>query len=163
MQTPSEIDTRAAATVREDSYLTLHYRLGDDAGNDYVSTYELGPATLQLGCGQLATALEQRLLGLRAGDHRVFDLSCDEAYGRHNPRLVERIALSALPPGIDLTPNTLVEFADSNAAAGSPDGATSGGFVCFLRDLSATSALFDFNHPLAGKAIRFEVDLIAIL
>ena len=142
--------------VRGDSYLTLHYRLGDDAGNDYVSTYDLGPATLQLGCGQLAAPLEQRLIGLRAGDHRVFELGCDEAFGAHNPQLVERIALSALPPGIELIPNSLVEFADG-------DGTTGGGFVGFLRELSPTSALFDFNHPLAGKAIRFEVDLIAIL
>ena len=161
MQTPPPIDGSNAQQVGKDSYLTLHYRLGDDAGNDFVSTYELGPATLQLGCGQLAATLEQRLLGLCAGEHRVFELPCAEAFGAHNPRLVERIARSALPPGIELVPNSLIEFADDDGDGA--NGGGFGGFVGFLRELSPTSALFDFNHPLAGKAIRFEVDIIAIL
>jgi FKBP-type peptidyl-prolyl cis-trans isomerase SlpA len=72
----------------------------------------------------------------------------------HNPRLVERIARSALPPDIELRVNSLVEFS-------SPDGA--GNFAGFLRELTESSALFDFNHPLAGKAIRFEVEVIAIM
>ena len=145
------------ATVRADSFLTLHYRLCDAAGNEYVSTFDLAPATLQMGSGQLAEALEQRLLGLRVGQHPVFELAHDEAFGAYNPQRVERIARSALPPGIDLAVNTLVEFSAPASASGG------GQLIGFLRELSETSALFDFNHPLAGKALRFEVDIIAIL
>lgn len=155
-------DIATAATVCADSYLTLHYRLGDAAGNEFVSTFELSPATLQMGCGQLAAPLEQCLLGMRAGQCRIFELAGDDAFGQHNPRLVERIARSALPPGIELRENSLIEFA---APAGDAPGALAngGGFVGFLRELSEHSALFDFNHPLAGKAIRFEVEIIAIM
>ena len=140
-------------TVRADSYLTLHYRLSDSAGNDYVSTFDLSPATLQMGCGQLAEPLEKRLIGLPAGQHQIFELGCQDAFGEHNPQLVERIARSALPPEVELRENSLIEFV-------APDG---GGFAGFLRKLDDRHALIDFNHPLAGKPIRFEVEIIAII
>ena len=145
-------------TVRADSYLTLHYRLSDGAGNEYVSTFDLSPATLQMGSGQLTEPLEKCLIGLRAGQRMVIDLACDEAFGEHNPRLVERIARSALPAGVELKENSLIEF---NA----PDGPAgfAAGFSGFLRELTDTHALFDFNHPLAGKPIRFEAQIIGIM
>ena len=142
------------ATVGPNSYLTLHYRLADLDGTENVSTFDLSPATLQMGSGQLAETLEQCLLGMAAGKRQVFQLAATDAFGAHNPRLVERIARSALPPEIELRVNSLVEFS-------SPDGA--GNFAGFLRELTDNSALFDFNHPLAGKALRFEVEVIAIM
>lgn len=142
------------ATVLPDSYLTLHYRLSDPDGNEFVSTFDLSPATLQLGSGQLAEPLEKCLLGLSAHQRRVFELDAAEAFGPHNPRLVERIARSALPPEVELRVNSLIEF-------GAPDGGP--GFSGVLLELSETAALFDFNHPLAGKPVRFEVDIIGIM
>ena len=153
-------DTSMSPTVRADSFLTLHYRLSDDAGNEYVSTFDLAPATLQMGGGQLAEALEKHLFGLRAGQRRIIELARGEAFGAYNPQRVERIARSALPPEIELAVNTLVEFA---APASESAGGDGGRLIGFVRELSETSALFDFNHPLAGKALRFEVEIIAIL
>ncbi|MBE2258902.1 MAG: FKBP-type peptidyl-prolyl cis-trans isomerase [Rhodobacteraceae bacterium] len=141
-------------TVGRDSYLTLHYRLADLDATEYVSTFELSPATLQMGSGQLAETLEHCLIGLSAGERRVFELAAENAFGPHNPRLIERIARHALPPEVELKVNSLVEFS-------SPDDA--GSFAGFLRELTDSSALFDFNHPLAGKTIVFEVEVIAIM
>lgn len=140
--------------VRPDSYLTLHYSLSTLDGSEYVSTFGLSPATLQMGSGQLAEPLEHCLLGLVPGQRQVFELAETDAFGMHNPRLVERIARNALPPEIELKVNSLIEFT-------SPDGTAS--FAGFLRELTENSALFDFNHPLAGRPIRFEVEVIAIL
>jgi FKBP-type peptidyl-prolyl cis-trans isomerase SlpA len=141
-------------TVRSDSYLTLHYSLSDSTGNEFVSTFDLSPATLQMGSGQLAEPLEKCLIGLSAGQRMAIELPCQDAFGEHNPRLVERIARSALPAGVDLTVNSLIEF-------GAPDGGA--GFAGWLRELTDSTALFDFNHPLAGKSIRFEVQIIGIM
>lgn len=147
-------DPLATARVLADSYLTLHYRLAAIDGTEFVSTFDLSPATLQMGGGQLAEPLERCLLGLRAGERHVFELPAEAAFGAHNPRLVERIARSALPPEVELQENSLIEF-------GAPNGGP--GFAGFLRELGETSALFDFNHPLAGKPIRFEVRIIGIM
>ena len=147
-------------TVQPDSFLTLHYRLSSLDGIEHVSTFDMSPATLQMGGGQLAASLEACLLGLGVGEQRVFELEADDAFGQHNPRLVERIARSALPPDMELKVNSLVEFSapDSAAIPGAP-----GGVAGLLRELTDTSAVFDFNHPLAGQPVRFEVKIIGIL
>ena len=140
-------------TVCADSYLTLHYRVATVEGEDFVSTFGMSPSTLQMGGGQLAECLEQRLIGLSEGERRVFELTAEEAFGARNPRLLERIARTALPADVALAENAVLEFS-------APGGAS---FSGFLRQLDDTHALIDFNHPLAGKAIRFEVDIIAVL
>ena len=142
-----------SATVRSDSYLTLHYRITAVDGEEFLSTFDMSPATLQMGSGQLADPLESVLIGLPAHERFVFELEPEEAFGQYNPRLVERLARGSLPADMELKENSVVEFT-------SPNGDT---FAGFLRELDATHALFDFNHPLAGKAIRFEVEIIGIM
>jgi FKBP-type peptidyl-prolyl cis-trans isomerase SlpA len=142
-----------SATVRSDSYLTLHYRITTLDGDEFLSTFDMSPATLQMGGGQLAENLEGVLIGLPAHERFVFELEPAQAFGEHNPRLVERIARSGLPADMELKENSVVEFT-------APNGAT---FAGFLRELGTTHALFDFNHPLAGKTIRFEVEIIGIM
>ena len=140
-------------TVRSDSYLTLHYRITTLDGEEFLSTFDMSPATLQMGGGQLAENLESVLIGLSAHERFVFELEPAQAFGEHNPRLVERLALSSLPAGMELKENSVVEFTAPNGAS----------FAGFLRELDATHGLFDFNHPLAGKTIRFEVEIIGIM
>ncbi len=155
-------NTATIATVQPDSYLTLHYSLADLEGNEYVSTFDMSPATLQMGGGQLVATLEHCLLGISAGERHVFQIEAVDAFGEHNPRLVERIARSALPPELELKENSLIEFAAPEGSTPTIPG-TSGGIAGYLRELTDTSALFDFNHPLAGKPIRFEVEIIGIM
>ncbi len=142
-----------SATVRSDSYLTLHYRVTTLDGEEFLSTFDMSPATLQMGSGQLSENLESVLIGLPAHERCIFELEPAQAFGQHNERLVERIARSGLPAGMELKENSVVEFS-------APNGAT---FAGFLRELDESSGLFDFNHPLAGKTIRFEVEIIGIM
>ena len=162
-------NTTAAPVVIDDSYLTLHYRVslptaeGDratSAGDDVISTFGGKPATLQLGAGQLAPALEARLLGLSAGAHRVFELAPGEAFGPRNPSLVQRVARTlleaesgSLDASVDYVPGDVVEF---NAPGG-------GRYAGVFRSIDATDAVFDFNHPLAGQPVRFEVEIVGII
>lgn len=139
--------------IAPDSFVTLHYALRLEDGSEAVSTFDLSPATLQMGGGQLVDTLEKCLLGLAAGDRREFALAPADAFGEHNPRLVEWIARSALPAGVELKENALIEFS-------APNG---NGFAGFCRQLTDTQALFDFNHPLAGKPITFEVQVIGVM
>lgn len=139
--------------VTAHSLLTLHYRLALADDTDLVSTFGAKPATLQLGSGELAPVLERCLIDLPAGQRTVFLLEAEQAFGPHNPQLMQRFARDELPEPGELREMALIEFK-------APDGAAYTGLV---RELSATEALIDFNHPLAGKAIRFEVEVIGIL
>ena len=149
--------SNAAPVVNESSYLTLHYRLAVAGGSDVVTTFNGTPATLLLGQGQLAPFLEQRLIGLPEGTHQTFELSALEAFGERNPELIQSVSKATLDensvPGTEYNVGEVVEF---NAPKG-------GRFAGVLLELRDDAALFDFNHPMAGRALQFEVKLISVL
>jgi FKBP-type peptidyl-prolyl cis-trans isomerase SlpA len=69
-----------APRISAGSFLTLHYRLAGPAG-DIINTFDGKPATLTLGSGELAPAVEQRLIGLEEGARATFDIPAGEAFG----------------------------------------------------------------------------------
>jgi FKBP-type peptidyl-prolyl cis-trans isomerase SlpA len=144
-------------SITEAAYLTLHYRLASMDGEDIVSTFHDNPATLQLGTGQLAPFLEECLIGLEEGAHRTFELPPERAFGPRNPELIQRVSRATLEKNSQLgeqyAVGDLVDFA-------APGG---GRFAGILREIDAESALFDFNHPLAGQSLKFEVKIIGVL
>ncbi len=145
------------AVVTESAYLTLHYRLATVDGTDLITTFAGNPATLMLGQGQLAPFLETCLIGLPEGTHQTFTLAAPQAFGERNPDLVREVTRATLDensvPGADYKIGDLVDFA-------APGG---GRFAGVLRELGESAATFDFNHPLAGQALQFEVKLISVL
>ena len=77
--------------VEPGSFLTLHYRLSGPDGAAFVDTFGAQPATLSLGTGELAPAMEARLLGLAEGSRASFELAAGEAFGERNPELLQRV------------------------------------------------------------------------
>ena len=143
--------------ITEGSFLTLHYRLSSQQGESIVSTFEENPATLQIGLGQLAPFLEQCLMGLAEGTHRIFDLSPEQAFGPRNPELLQRVSLATLRENSDADADYAVgDLVDFAAPAG-------GRFAGVLREMGEHDALFDFNHPLAGQHVKFEVRIIGVM
>jgi len=143
--------------VKLDSLVTLHYRVATADDIEVVSTFGSTPATLQLGSGELAPTLEACLDDLPVGERHVFLLEPSQAFGPHNPELVKRLPKSQLPGGgADIGVLSLVEFA-------APSGHGGAKFTGIVREMDETTALIDFNHPLAGKSVRFEVEVIGIL
>jgi FKBP-type peptidyl-prolyl cis-trans isomerase SlpA len=140
------------------SFLTLHYRLAGPDGTDVINTFGASPATLSLGEGQLAPAMESLLLGLTAGRHETFDLQPGIAFGERKPELVQRVARSLLEQlgdgGAGFDVGDVVQFPR-------PDGEP--GFAGVVRESSEQWLLFDFNHPLAGQRVTFEVQVIEVL
>jgi FKBP-type peptidyl-prolyl cis-trans isomerase SlpA len=145
-------------TVRNGSFLTLHYRLAGPDGADVVSTFGDQPATLSVGAGQLAPAIEARLIGLAEGTEATFELAPGEAFGERNPDMLQRVSRSLLAahgdPDAEYHVGDVVEFP-------TPDG--QGRFAGVVRELGDDWLLFDFNHPLAGQALTFQVRLIGVL
>jgi len=145
------------SVVTESTFLTLHYRLSTAEGQDIVSTFDENPATLQVGSGQLAPFLESCLIGLPEGAHQTFELTAEQAFGPRNPELLQKVSLSTLQENSDLDHSyavgDLVDFA-------APGG---GQFAGILLEIGERHALFDFNHPLAGQAVKFEVRIIGVL
>jgi FKBP-type peptidyl-prolyl cis-trans isomerase SlpA len=145
-------------TIQEGSFLTLHYRLAGPDGADVINTFADKPATLSLGTGQLAPAMETRLVGLPEGAHQTFALAAGEAFGARNPELLQRVKRKLLAelgdPDAEYTIGDVVQFP-------TPDGG--GSYAGVVRDTGEGWLLFDFNHPLAGQPVTFEVHVIGVL
>ena len=134
------------------SYVTLHYRLALADGPDMVNTFDHRPATFQLGAGQLGEPLERCLQELRAGERRTFDLAAD-AFGPRLPNLVRRVRRADIPS----SQNVIVgERLDLRGPNGQPFAAT-------VVAADGDDVTLDFNHPLAGRALVFEVAVIGVL
>ena len=145
-------------TVQQGSFLTLHYRLAGPAG-DVINTFEDKPATLSVGTGELSPALEQRLIDLPEGARATFELAVGEAFGERNPDMQQWVAKKLLnelgDPHEEYTVGDVVQFP-------TPDGTGQyAGVVLEVREDGAVR--FDFNHPLAGVPVTFEVLLIGVL
>jgi FKBP-type peptidyl-prolyl cis-trans isomerase SlpA len=149
--------SNAQPVVTPSAYLTLHYRLASVDGNDIVTTFGGTPATLMLGQGQLAPVLEELLIGMPEGTHKTFELEPGVGFGPRNPELIREVSRATLDansaPDADYKIGDLVDFA-------APGG---GRFAGILRELGDVTCLFDFNHPLAGQPLKFEVNLISVL
>lgn len=148
------------ARIGPDSYVTLHYRLAvlaDGEEREVVSTLTAKPATLQIGGGQIAPSLEQRLIGLTEGAEASFDLAVGEAYGERSPALIQTLARSVFDANAeadtDYLAGDVVEFR-------APDG---GRFTGVLKSRDESQVVVDFNHPLAGLPLRFTVQVIGVL
>ncbi len=144
--------------VQPGSFLTLHYRLTGADGADVVNTFDDKPATLSLGTGQLAPAVESHLLGLSEGAHARFELAPGEAFGPRNPQMVQRVGRKLLDElgeaDAHYQPGDVVSFP-------TPDGRAN--YAGVVREVNDEWLLFDFNHPLAGQPLHFEVQLIGVL
>jgi len=112
---------------------------------------------LMMGTGQFSPTLEQALVGMLLSERKTFTMAPEAAFGEKNPDLIRTISLTTLrensSPEEEYLPGDMIEF---NA----PNGATYSGT---LLAIDGDSATFDFNHPLSGKTILFEAEIIAIL
>lgn len=150
----------AAPEVQAGSFLTLHYRMAGPDGVNLINTFEGKPATLSLGGGQLSPAIEQHLLGLAEGARATFELAAGEAFGQRNPELVQWVARKLLnelgDPDEQYRVGDVVQFP-------TPDGQGQyAGSVVQVKDVGE-AVQFDFNHPLAGQPVVFEVQIIGVL
>jgi FKBP-type peptidyl-prolyl cis-trans isomerase SlpA len=144
--------------IQPGSFLTLHYRLAGLDGRAVIDTFAGPPATLSLGQGEMAPAMEARLIGLPEGARQSFELGAGEAFGQRNPEMLQRVKLSLLSelgdPQATYAVGDVVQFP-------TPDG--QGAYAGVVREVGGDWLLFDFNHPLAGQPVRLDVHVIGVL
>ncbi|MDH4561485.1 FKBP-type peptidyl-prolyl cis-trans isomerase [Pseudomonas sp. BN411] len=137
--------------IGPDMEVTLHFAIKLDNGDVVDSTFEKNPATFKVGDGNLLPGFESVLFGLKSGDKRVLAVEPEQAFGQPNPQNVQ-----VMPRGnfqdMELSEGLLIIFNDA-ANAELP------GVVKMVDDTHVT---VDFNHPLAGKPLSFEVEILSV-
>lgn len=133
--------------------VTLHFAVRLANGAEIDSNFDGEPASFVWGDESLLPGFEASLRGLKAGDRRSVYLTADKAFGERNPDNVQHFRRDAFAPDIRLAPGVVVNFADAS-------GAEVPGVIVSLDEEDWVSV--DFNHPLAGRDLTFEVSIVAV-
>jgi FKBP-type peptidyl-prolyl cis-trans isomerase SlpA len=138
--------------IQENSKVTLHFALRLEDGRVVDSTFEREPATLNVGDGNLPEGFEKHIMGLSEGDKRTVRVNPEDAFGQLNPANLQSFKKEQFAQTGDLEPGMVVSFQDAS-------GSELPGVISEIGDEQVT---VDFNHPLAGKALDFEVEIIGV-
>ena len=137
--------------IGQGSTVTLHFSLKFENGEVVDSNFEKDPATFTIGDGSLLPGFERTLFGLKAGDERSFEVLPEQAFGIPNEQNVQVMPRSQFD-SMELDYGVLVIFKDD--ARGEIPGV--------IKDFNDQQVTVDFNHPLAGKVITFDVKIVAV-
>lgn len=139
--------------IDQGTQVELHFALMLEDGATVDSTFEGKSATLTLGDGNLPEHFEACLLGLEAGNEQTFTLPPEKAFGQHNPSNVQRLAKESFADELEqLEIGMIFGFTD-------PKGNEVPGVVS---EIEESHVLIDFNHPLAGKNLKFKVQILNV-
>lgn len=141
--------------ISADSVVSFHYRLSETGGELLESSYEADPTLYLHGHNNLLPALEDALAGKQLGDKLSLDLSPEQAYGLRNEGATQRIPIkhlhnyaaikNKLKPGMRVAVNT-----------------QNGPWDALVLKVGKFNVDIDSNHPLAGKSLTFEIEIVEV-
>jgi len=137
--------------IGPDCKVTLHFSIKLEDGQLIDSNFDTAPATFVVGDGQLLEGFERTLLGMSAGDEAIVDISPEQGFGMTNPNNIQRLPRAQFKD-MELEPGLVISFADAG----------NGELPGVISDFDDKMVSVDFNHPLAGKHLKFEVKIISV-
>lgn len=129
----------------------VHYTGRLDDGTVFDSSQGRDPFEFTLGAGQVIPGFDAAVTGMEEGDSTTVKIEPENAYGDRHEEMVQQVTRSDIPEEIDLTVGMQLQ-------ASGPGGE----MVVTVVELSEESVTLDANHPLAGKALTFELELVEI-
>ncbi|TMP27317.1 peptidylprolyl isomerase [Pseudoalteromonas rubra] len=135
------------------SEVLFHFsiKLADGSAADSTKVHDK-PAKLFMGDGSLTENFEKCLLGLKSGDSKSFELEPQDAFGMPNPDNIYYVDRSKFGSETPAEVGSIIAFTQ-------PDGTELPGLI---REVAGDSVTVDFNHPLAGQKVTFEVDILEV-
>jgi len=133
--------------------VSFHYVGTLEDGSQFDSSYERDqPITAVIGSGQIIAGFEAALMGMALGEKKSVVIEPKDAYGEHNPSAVQPAALSAFPDDFVPTIGHIVQGRGENDQI----------FTATIVGIEEDNVTLDFNHPLAGKNLNFDVEVVSI-
>lgn len=138
--------------VGPNTQVTLHFKLGIVGGELVDSTFDKTPATFTVGDGSLLNGFEQKLYGMKSGESASYVVLPEEGFGQPNPNNVQYFKRSDFAADLELAEGLVISFADASQSE----------LPGVVQSFDAEQVVVDFNHPLAGREIQFEVEILAV-
>ena len=137
-------------TVDNDMVVTVDYVLTLDNGDVVEDTHAGMPMRFLAGHDEILPALEDALFGLAVGDETAVTLAPDDAYGDYDPEAFEEAPVDAFPANEGIEPGMPIGVQDESGEM----------YQAFVSEVRADIIVLDFNHPLAGETLHFQVKVI---
>ena len=145
--------TEANIEAKTGDIVRINYdgRLTD--GTSFDSSAGRQPLEVKLGEGQVIPGLEAHLIGMAQGAKSTVTIPCDQAYGPHRAEAIQTLGRDKVPAGVDVAVGTQLQ------------ARTTDGSMLPIRVVEVDEATIkvDANHPLAGKDLVFDVELVEII
>ncbi|SDH27328.1 FKBP-type peptidyl-prolyl cis-trans isomerase SlpA [Vibrio xiamenensis] len=140
-------------TITQDSAVTLHFTIKLSDGSVADSTHNMGkPAKFVIGDGSISDNFEQCLIGLKEGESKAIELKAQDAFGMPNPDNIHHMDRAKFVGDNQVEVGTIMAFSG-------PDGVEIPGIIT---EIAGDSVTVDFNHPLAGQDVSFEVEILTV-
>ncbi|HUV02332.1 MAG TPA: peptidylprolyl isomerase [Desulfobacteria bacterium] len=140
------------AQAKNGDTVKVHYTGKLEDGSVFDSSIDQDPLEFTIGESQVIPSFEQAVVGMDLNETKTVKIPEDKAYGPHRAELVAEVDRSQLPA--DLEPEIGQQLEGRQ-----PDGQV---VVATVIDVSESNVTLDANHPLAGKDLTFEIQLVAI-
>ncbi|GJL77525.1 MAG: peptidyl-prolyl cis-trans isomerase [Nitrospinaceae bacterium] len=141
------------SAVKKGDKVTLEYKGTLDDGTVFDSSEKhKTPLEFEVGSGKVIPGFDQAVMGMKKGEEKKFTLQPSEAYGDRNPQLTQIVPREQLPKGHEPKAGMML-------AVGTPDGRQ---IPATITEVTADNVTLDMNHPLAGKALTFNIKLVKI-
>ncbi|MFW5775495.1 MAG: FKBP-type peptidyl-prolyl cis-trans isomerase [Chitinivibrionales bacterium] len=141
------------AEAHEGDKVKVHYEGKLSDGTVFDSSREREPLEFKLGEHTVIPGFENAVMGMNEGESKAFSISPDEAYGQRRDELIAQVSRTQIPESIDPKTGMILQVKNQ-------EGATTNVTVTEVSDESVT---LDGNHPLAGKELNFEIELVEIV
>ncbi|HKJ34022.1 MAG TPA: peptidylprolyl isomerase [Balneolales bacterium] len=139
--------------VSQGDTVKVHYtgKLEDDSVFD--SSLDREPLQFTLGKGQLIPGFEDAVVGMEPGEQKSVKIPVDKAYGPHRDDMLVKVKKEEFPNDVDPEVGQQLQVSQSNGQA----------FNVIVTDIEDEEVTLDANHPLAGKDLVFDIELIDIV
>jgi peptidylprolyl isomerase len=135
------------------STVKVHYTGTLEDGTQFDTSHGREPLELTVGEGSVIPGFESAIVGMAAGDTKEVTLEPGDAYGDRHDQLVQTIGREQIPPELELEVGQQLQVK-------APDGNV---VVVTVADVADDSVTLDGNHPLAGKTLNFEIQLVEVV
>jgi FKBP-type peptidyl-prolyl cis-trans isomerase SlyD len=139
-------------TVADGLVVSLDYTLRLDDGETIDTSTGQEPLEFLQGRGQIVPGLEQALYGIAVDDRKEVVVAPADGYGEPDPDASELVERDVFPPDLDLRPGIGLRMRDSSGEA----------LEAYVAEVRPDGVLLDFNHPLAGETLYFQVRIAAL-
>ena len=144
--------TEKTNVIGHGSSVVMYFSIELEDGTVAETTEEGDPLTFVMGDETLVEGLELALFGLKAGDKQSLKIGPENGYGYSDPENVHAMERGDFPDDMELEPGVIVSFA-------MPDDEEYPGMI---KEVGSEQVMVDFNHPLAGHEILFEVEILEV-